>query len=358
MQLFNIMALGLIQFLMGGKKKKSNSKSGKVAVPVSSNNQSAGITQNNQVPDGVTVETANVSQKNSSSENKEVSHPQQHGSKKSISEALLKIHTELKESNERLTGLVTDVKTIESNVNSLTSRVDSLDKKSKETDEKFSDLDNNMSKFLSLYELINNQYNPFVSNDSETSMEPKIVLSNEEDNSNGTLLDTQSQDLDSSMPKAESSVFNSEDSFKPVVEKPVKTINLQHSTSNISQSLLELDTLNIEEAAADCVPLTKLKNNTNGLVIILSWLEYLIAKVGVEESRNTLRYYTETLRWLTPEVFFDLDKYLRGMNDVENPQRNQANVKDHIVSLYFISKLNEKSLDHRLTKAVLDIIQN
>ena len=65
----------------------------------------------------------------------------------------------------------------------------------------------------------------------------------------------------------------------------------------------------------------------------------------------------ETLRWLTPEVFFDLDKYLRGMNDVDNVERNQANVKDHIVSLYFISKLNEKSLDHRLTKAVLDIIQ-
>jgi len=32
-------------------------------------------------------------------------------------------------------------------------------------------------------------------------------------------------------------------------------------------------------------------------------------------------------------------------------------VKDHIVSLYFISKLNEKRLDEKLTKAVLEIIK-
>jgi len=367
------MALGLIQFLIGGKKKKSNSKSGKVAVPVSSNNQqSQGVnSQVNTIPDGVNSTTENVNvEQNRETQNSESSTSMNssanvsHSSKKSISEALLKIHTELKESNERLTGLVTDVKKLEGSVNSLTSRVDMLDKKSKESDEKFSDLDNNMTKFLSLYELINNQYNPFVSNDSPISNteSPKIVLpENTQENLDGTLMDTQADSNDSSShnPTEElnnvsnHSVFNSNNEEKT----QIKTINLSSKKTNVSQSLLELDTLNIEEAAADCVPLTKLKNNTNGLVIILSWLEYLIGKVGIEESRNTLRYYTETLRWLTPEVFFDLDKYLRGMNDVENPQRNQTNVKDHIVSLYFISKLNEKSLDHRLTKAVLDIIQ-
>ena len=32
-------------------------------------------------------------------------------------------------------------------------------------------------------------------------------------------------------------------------------------------------------------------------------------------------------------------------------------VRDHIVSLYFISKLNEKVLDENLTRAVLQIIK-
>ena len=122
--------------------------------------------------------------------------------------------------------------------------------------------------------------------------------------------------------------------------------------------MLELDTLSIEEAAGDSVPLTVLKNSTNSLVIILSWLEYLIKKVGIEESRNSLRYYTETLRWITPEVFFDLDKYLRGMKDNKDVSEDASlTVRDHIVSLYFISKLNEKVLDEKLTRAVLQIIK-
>lgn len=71
-----------------------------------------------------------------------------------------------------------------------------------------------------------------------------------------------------------------------------------------------------------------------------------------------MRYYTETLRWITPEVYFDLDKYLRGMRDKKGVSADEMlTVRDHIVSLYFISKLNEKVLDEKLTRAVLQIIK-
>lgn len=371
------MALGLIQFLIGGKKKKNVSKSGQVAVsvskPANTQNPAGGDQGAAQVPDGVSTPTQNAQEQQPSAD----AQPQQDQSptsaaahphnKKSLSETLLKIHKEIQESNERLTGLVTDVKNVENSVSSLNKRVDAMDKVQKQAEEKFQDIDSSMSKFLSLYELINNQYNPFVSKDEDKPMAqmPPIQLDEEEnveDNGDGQLLETQGE-ADVETPEEIASVFKSESApidLGPAPQpssKKVKTITIPQNQGNISQSLLELDTLNIEEAAADCVPLTRLKNNTNGLVIILSWLEYLIKKVGVDEARNTLRYYTETLRWLTPEVFFDLDKYLRGMNDVDEVQRNQANVKDHIVSLYFISKLNEKSLDHRLTRAVLEIIQ-
>ena len=373
------MALGLIQFLIGGKKKKSSSKSGQVAVSVSkpTTNDAAPVQEQQgvtQIPDGVDTPTQNTPQ-DSQGENQPsqestsnptsaaIAHPH---NKKSLSETLMKIHKEIQESNERLTGLVTDVKNVENSVNSLNKRVDTLDKAQKVSEEKFHDIDSSMSKFLSLYELINNQYNPFVSKDDEKPIEmPQLEENTEEgmeenieENGDGQVLEIE-DGPDS--PEEIASVFRTdrEETLEAAPqEKPkkkVKTINIPHT--HISQSLLELDTLNIEEAAADCVPLTRLKNNTNGLVIILSWLEYLIKKVGVDESRNTLRYYTETLRWLTPEVFFDLDKYLRGMNDVSEVEREQANVKDHIVSLYFISKLNERQLDHRLTRAVLEIIQ-
>lgn len=392
------MALGLIQFLLGGKTKKKESKT-TTAVPVNSV-QNQQINSQNQIPSSTSVTnqgqnnvvqdnqntTSSPSQTNiNTTTNNSANNP---SNKKSVSEVLMKMHKEMKETNERLTGLVTDIKKLENSVSSLNNRVDNIDKKERENESKFKEIDSNMAQFLSLYELINNQYNPFVSkeetfkvqeestplnieNEQESMVEP-IEISPLNDNGNGVSLEMKPQNDEF---KFDTANTDSEKLFKEEIkidnksplnelkinnshkEEEISNIEQKEKSSKISQSLLELDTLNIEAAAADAVPLTMLKNNTNALVIILSWMEYLIKKVGIEETRNTLRYYTETLRWMTPEVFFELDKYLRGMSDVKSPLRHKTNVKDHIVSLYFISKLNEKSLDHKLTTAVLEIIQ-
>ncbi len=209
-----------------------------------------------------------------------------------------------------------------------------------------------MTKFLSLYELINNQYNPFVDKEAmnEDARQAAISVT-----SNGN---SESSDEESAN---EEKTEKHPDTGMPITPKDLKTIEskkiqIKDDLSDLESALVELDTLNIEEAAGDAVPLTNLKNNTNSLVIILSWLEYLIKRSGMDETRNTLRYYTEVLRWITPEVYFELDKYLKGMKNKEQGE-GSINVKDHIVSLYFISKLNEKKLDEKLTSAVLRIIK-
>ena len=380
------MALGLIQFLLGGKTKKAPSKNQNA-----SSNEVKNTENNNneaQSSSPIQQESQNRVESNTSNQNEQRQQTSQSssqssnagGNKKSVSEVLMKIHKEMKETNERLTSVVTDVKKLENSVNSLAGRVENLDKKDRENDAKFKEINSNMGQFLSLYELINNQYNPFVSQEDmpmknltsaqapetppviEESQENPIELDNFNDNSNGSVLEHMPEDnsafsIEGVPPLSE---LKSPQPQKEVVKEEPKTIVIPKDTNSsfkMSPSLLELDTLNIEAAASDAVPLTMLKNNTNALVIILSWMEYLIKNVGIEETRNTLRYYTETLRWMTPEVFFDLDKYLRGMSDNPRPSRAKTNVRDHIVSLYFISKLNEKSLDEKLTKAVLEIIQ-
>ncbi len=351
------MVLGLIDFLLGGKKKTKVPKSGQVTTPlngvggnVAQQNTSQGVT----VPDGAANPTENtnpsgsadeVKFEDSSNDDADNSQQQQPAAvqntnssmgRSSASEVLRKISEELKSTNERVTELVTSVKNVENTVNALGHRIDELEESKKVTDEKLGDIDGNMSKFLSLYELVNNQYNPFVEQINAEKAQPKEIVIGADGNSS---------EGNNSEPK----------SFEDLDLKAVKPIDLGN---DLDSSLLELDTLNIEEAAGDAVPLTNLKNNTNSLVIILSWLEYLIKKVGIEETRNSLRYYTEVLRWITPEVYFDLDKYLRGMKDKKDlNEDDKLNVKDHIVSLYFISKLNEKALDERLTKAVLQIIK-
>lgn len=353
------MVLGLLDFLLGGKKKTKVSRSGQVVTPM---NQVGGVNnvdqqqqQNGQLPDGQQNPTQNIQQQNVAQpqnvqqgtlQPQQQSFQDNQARKSSISEALMKIHTELKESNLRITEVVGDVKKIENTVNTLGHRIDELDEGKKVTDEKLSEIDANMSKFLSLYELVNNQYNPFVENDGKTNQAVKqVVLANGQTETGG---------LDFGIDSGENAQVE--------LARKLDVVGSNESNSSreggLESSLLELDTLDIEEAAGDAVPLTRLKNNTNSLVIILSWLEYLIKKVGIEETRNTLRYYTEVLRWTTPEVYFDLDKYLRGMKDKKEVKGDESlTVRDHIVSLYFISKLNEKTLDKKLTSAVLQIIK-
>lgn len=353
------MVLGLMDFLLGGKKKTKVPKTAQVTSPSKSqpqNEQTYEAPTSQNVPDGVVNPTENVSNpefvdsKNTqdntpktplqgdSSATIKASNPTSSpvgasGGKKSVSEVIHKLHSELKESGEKITGLVTDFKALESSVSEMGHRVGTLEESKKVSDEKFLEIDEQMTKFLSLYELINNQYNPFIDQDSMPKPVEKIQVT-----SDGS---SESADLKPDFSDLEKS-----------------KIDLKKEMGDLDSALLELDTLNIEEAAADAVPLTHLKNNTNSLVIILSWLEYLIKRVGMEETRNTLRYYTEVLRWITPEVYFELDKYLKGMKDKKiEDDSNPLNVKDHIVSLYFISKLNEKKLDDKLTSAVLQIIK-
>jgi archaellum component FlaD/FlaE len=355
------MVLGLIDFLLGGKKKNKVPRNAQVvtsmdqmggSVPSSSNvvqNATGNVNVSNDVNNDNDLEFVNNNTNTNNNLNQggmSNNGPNSSGSGKKISMIISKIHEELKKTNEKIGEVVTEVKSLENEVSSLGHRVTDLEENKKTIDEKLGSIDSSMTKFLSLYELINNQYNPFV----EKEEPQKVVI-----NSNGSSSIPQNENISESQEihnfsKEEISALKDSLISKEVVKK---------EGEDIDSALLELDTLDIEQAAADAVPLKILKNNTNSLVIILSWLEYLINKAGIEKTRDTLRYYTETLRWITPEVFFDLDKYLKGMRDNKNLTGDEnLSVRDHIVSLYFISKLNEKTLDSKLTRAVLQIIKN
>lgn len=377
------MVLGLIDFLLGGKKKNKVPKTGNVAAPVSSRPTVSSGSEPNQIPDGVNKPTDNASEmqfedsnsQDESSSNEGVKSQNKNEvekiksdvspaknnaynpaepvhQKKPISDIITKINSELKDSSERLTGLVTDFKEMENTVNTIGHRLDELEESKKATDEKIHVIDESMTKFLSLYELINNQYNPFVDKDDIMPVLQKKPFMVSAD---GNTMDSENESED---------VENADDSEKsPISMDELKVLapeleSLDVNSNDLGSVFLELDTLDLDSAAADSVPLKTLKNNTNSLVIILSWLEYLIKRVGKEETRNSLRYYTEVLRWTTPEVYFELDKYLKGMKDKKITEgADTLDVKDHIVSLYFISKLNDKPLDEKLTRAVLQIIK-
>ncbi len=345
------MGLSFIEFLFGGGKKVKNNVSvmnqamgnNGMPVPNPSVNQNAGSPVSSEVLQFQDQRTAVQSQMPANMQQMPAGQGSFYPNNSQFQSGidLSKIHDDIKEVSDNVINLTTEIKDMQNSISGIDNRVKELENSNKTVDGKLKDMDSSMNKFLSLYEIVNSQYNPFV--DSESIIKPakEIVISN--DGSSVVVNDSHSK--------------GNKDAEK-VLDLKSSDVRFGSDGKRID-SLLELDTLNIEEAAHDAVPLTKLKSNTNSLVVILSWLEYLVKRSGLEETKNILRYYTETLKWITPEVYFDLDKFLRGMDDIsESSKREKLGVKDHIVSLYFISKLNEKKLDDRLTVAVLKIIKD
>jgi len=341
---------------------------------------------------------------------------------------LAAVKAEIASTTETVTKITSTMKTVEESVEKMTTTIDTLEKQNIETQKKFASIDSNMRKFLSLYEIVNNQYNPFVTNDGKhptpilvkseetiTKEEiqdnltrddkeepideiPEIIPPKEEDkedlnpedaltievediNNEEILTEQEPKNLPGFGPngeynkekakeelekiKKENTQIKEEDTKMEEQKTPIKEeIRLEEKLGeeiidDDELSFFDFDTLSMEKAATDSVPLKSIKNNTNGLFIILSLLEYMVKRMGIEATRDTLRYYTETLSWITPEVFFELDKFLRGMNEMTTEKNFKiVNVRDHIVSLYFISKLNNKELDKKLVHSVLRIIKN
>ena len=162
------MVLGLIDFLLGGKKKTKVPRSGQVTTPLSSVGGAVETTKNSNIekvtiPDGVNDVTENVKiQKtqemnfvDSQSSNSSSGSQQQinvgnnflNGNKKSISEVISKLGKELKLTNEKITTLVTDIKAVENSVNNIGHRLDDLEEAKKVSEDKLSDVDRNMSNF-------------------------------------------------------------------------------------------------------------------------------------------------------------------------------------------------------------------
>ena len=337
---------------------------------------------------------------------------------------LAAVKEEIRSTTENVTKITSTMKTVEESVDKMVGTVDILEKENVETQKKFASIDMNMRKFLSLYEIVNNQYNPFVTNDgkhptpilvsSEPTMtkeeiqehlspeeleepEESIIPEKEEEQINPEdaltmevedinkeiIIEQEPKNLPGFGPNGEYDSQKAEEDLRNLIkqntipqkeeitvkkmEEQIATVPIKEEKEQIEKpnlnddelSFFDFDTLSMEKAATDSIPLKSIKNNTNGLFIILSWLEYMVKRMGIESTRDTLRYYTETLSWITPEVFFELDKFLRGMNEMTKESNFKVvNVRDHIVSLYFISKLNNKELDKKLVSSVLRIIKN
>ena len=99
-------------------------------------------------------------------------------------------------------------------------------------------------------------------------------------------------------------------------------------------------------------PLTSIPNDTERIVVLMKWLQYLVEKIGKQKLPDILGYYVD-INWITDDVRLDIMNYSNGIVDEQKEKEdtkkttNTLSAKDHIQSLLYIQKLKGKKLDER-----------
>jgi len=262
---------------------------------------------------------------------------------------------------------------------------------------KVESIEKSMKKFLSLYELVTNQVNPFIETplrrpaeerpergeipeEKPISTEGKkisdlIAAAQAEGgySENGTedlgkhLIDIKEINPDKKITiqtekepgmieKKRISMMNEKE--QPTVEKREihfsdlkeedKKILFQLESINEMTDSKEQQTIDLSEDLKSILPLKSIKNDLYSLVTALNWIKYLVEKAGAKGALDILKAYT-TLNWITPEINQILVKYINGMAgeiEVSGIEKKYVpTMDDHMNSLFFIAKLKGIKLE-------------
>jgi archaellum component FlaD/FlaE len=193
---------------------------------------------------------------------------------------------------------------VEDKISSLEERLAQLDstlanvrKLDEETEEKINKIEKSLEEMLHLYELVTNEMNPFVE-----------------------------------VPKKE--------------EAPPAKVDMP--------LLKEERTIKVEERE---LHLDKISNEPTFLMLMLKWLEFLLKKAGYVGMIKALLYYEE-LGWISESVRSKLIKYAEEIkSDGAYYGKRSLSIKDHMVSLFFISKLQGIRISPSVYASVLEELQ-
>lgn len=248
----------------------------------------------------------------------------------------IKNFSETKKSfNEKLTKLERKTLEFEKDLNEMKETLSANTKKIEE-------IERNMKKFLSLYELVTNQVNPFVEPETKVKgievEKPKEKVEKEKVAAivsiKGSGSETKQEIKESKERPITQFIENNSDE-----ERKVKVIDVPKSfsaNSVIKDVIKRFEEKNAEDDSEGMLPLRHIKNDLTSLVIVLEWMKYLVDKAGTRGAREILKHYVR-LGWITPEVYKFLSKYIIGP---KNTKRDYTlTFQDHVMSLFFISRL-------------------
>lgn len=238
---------------------------------------------------------------------------------------------------------------IESELESLSSMVTTVRSENEEVDEAIEEIEENVRKLLEIYEAVTQGVNPLVDEagptvsgsggsfglvDSATTDDPAAGEAEQpnggtegETPDDGTSFDdikadygTETDDTDRTDASKESNAADRSDASDDADADETTTL----------ESILD----------AEKPYLTGLPEGYVADLLVLDWLEYLVASAGHAEARDAIDYYT-TIEWIDDDAATQLQAFLNGFDGGDDG--GAVTVEQHTQSLQYICKLDNNA---------------
>ncbi|UCH72230.1 MAG: hypothetical protein JSW62_01405 [Thermoplasmatales archaeon] len=118
-----------------------------------------------------------------------------------------------------------------------------------------------------------------------------------------------------------------------------------------TEDIVTPEKIGVPQRGGGVYPLQRLPGNSEGVVVLMKWLQYLVDKVGKTNLSDVLEYYAD-IGWLSDNIITNLLEYSEGITqdkkELEGTKKKLSDLqaKDHIQSLLFIQRLRGEQQDN------------
>ena len=95
-------------------------------------------------------------------------------------------------------------------------------------------------------------------------------------------------------------------------------------------------------------------------MLVLRWIEYIMQKVGYTGLSSTLDYYVQ-IGWISRDAAKKIMAFSTGIDlhgtGTKPPKKSTLTVREHLVSLYFVTKLKKNEIFDNIYLSVKDEVE-
>ena len=281
------------------------------------------------------------------------------------------------ETNEEFEKALSRIGTLEDSLAKINATVSMVSQSNDDAVEKLKKLEETSLQFLSLYELVTDQINPFVTDSTKNpefldhfeKIENRINQLEEYGSSIKRLESVINSDFDleqielkfnniyQTMTELREKQAETEEKQKMIDESKQEMImeEIEEIKKSLEEKLLESEVKVLEESnnqsanqvqsthtpmslESEGVRLVQVGNDPIKVLALIRWIEFLMNKVGRNNFLETLNYYVQ-IKWISKDVRNQMIEYARGIEHYEDKPEWRLSPEDHKKSLLFIETI-------------------